>query len=48
MAHARGHHGIYRLRALADLPPNARRYVERLAELVGAPVVLLSVGPQRD
>ncbi len=35
-------------RSLADLPPTARRYVERLAALAGAPVVLLSVGAQRD
>jgi len=36
------------VRALAQLPANARRYVERLSELVGAPVLLLSVGPQRE
>jgi len=35
-------------RALADLPANARRYLERLAGLVGVPVALLSVGAQRD
>jgi adenylosuccinate synthase len=35
-------------RSLADLPANARRYVDRLAALVGAPVVLISVGAQRD
>jgi len=35
-------------RALGDLPANARRYVERLAQLVGAPLTLLSVGPGRD
>jgi len=35
-------------RSLDDLPGAARRYVERLSALVGAPVVLLSVGPQRD
>src|SRR5437773_2483460 len=35
-------------RALADLPANARRYLERLAALVGVPVALLSVGAQRD
>jgi len=35
-------------RALGDLPPNARRYVERLVELVGARLALLSVGPGRD
>jgi len=36
------------VRALADLPPNARRYLDRLSALVGTPVVLLSVGPQRE
>ena len=35
-------------RALTDLPPNARRYVDRLSALVGAPVMLLSIGPQRE
>jgi adenylosuccinate synthase len=35
-------------RALADLPPAARRYVARLEALVGAPVAILSVGAQRD
>jgi adenylosuccinate synthase len=35
-------------RELADLPHNARRYVERLAALVGAPIALVSVGAQRD
>src|SRR5437867_3215464 len=36
------------VRALGDLPPNARRYLDRLSALVGTPVVLLSVGPQRE
>ncbi len=35
-------------RGPADLPAAARRYVERLAELCGAPVDILSVGPARD
>ena len=35
-------------RTLADLPANARRYIERLATLVGAPVALVSVGAPRD
>jgi adenylosuccinate synthase len=34
-------------RRLADLPANARRYVERLAELHGLPVSIVSVGPDR-
>ena len=31
-----------------DLPLNARRYVERMGELVGVKVVAVSVGPDRD
>jgi adenylosuccinate synthase len=38
---------IHEVRALADLPENARRYVTALEELAGAPIVLLSVGPER-
>jgi adenylosuccinate synthase len=34
-------------RRLADLPPAARRYVDRLAELLGLPVTIVSVGPDR-
>ncbi len=30
-----------------DLPPNARRYIERLEELLGAEIVLVGVGQQR-
>jgi adenylosuccinate synthase len=35
-------------RRFEDLPANARRYVERIEELAGVPVALLSVGPGRD
>ncbi len=35
-------------RAFADLPTNARRYVERIAELLGCPVDIVSVGPRRE
>ncbi len=31
-----------------DLPPRAQAYVNRLAELTGAPVSFISVGPERD
>ena len=31
-----------------DLPENARRYVERLAELSGAPIDIISTGPDRE
>jgi adenylosuccinate synthase len=32
----------------ATLPENARRYVERIGELLGRPVAIVSVGPDRD
>jgi adenylosuccinate synthase len=35
-------------RHLTDLPANARRYVEKVEELVGVPVATLSVGPGRE
>jgi adenylosuccinate synthase len=34
-------------RRLSDLPSAARRYVDRLAELLGLPVTIISVGPDR-
>jgi len=36
------------IREWKQLPENARRYVERLAELVGAEIGLVSTGPDRD
>jgi adenylosuccinate synthase len=38
---------IHAVRALADLPENARRYVSAVEDLAGVPVVLVSVGPER-
>jgi adenylosuccinate synthase len=35
-------------RRSADLPAAARRYVERLGELLGRPVTVISVGPDRE
>ena len=35
-------------RRLADLPPNTRRYIERIEDLSGVRLVLVSVGPDRD
>ncbi len=35
-------------RKMADLPAAARRYLDRLSELAGAPLGLVSVGPDRD
>jgi len=39
---------ITEVRAWGDLPPAARTYVERVEELAGAPIGLISVGPQRS
>jgi adenylosuccinate synthase len=36
------------VRTYADLPANTRRYLERVAELVGVPIQLISVGPDRE
>jgi adenylosuccinate synthase len=38
---------IHAVRALADLPESARRYVTALEEHAGVPIVLVSVGPER-
>ncbi|HEX2767671.1 MAG TPA: adenylosuccinate synthase [Geobacteraceae bacterium] len=35
-------------RSFADLPEKAQRYVLRLEELIGCPIVLVSVGARRD
>jgi len=31
-----------------ELPSNARRYLERLQELLGVPITMISTGPERD
>jgi adenylosuccinate synthase len=36
------------MRRFADLPAGARRYVDRLAELAGVPIDIVSTGPDRD
>jgi adenylosuccinate synthase len=36
------------VREYASLPPAARRYLERVQELVGVPLDLISTGPDRD
>jgi adenylosuccinate synthase len=38
---------LHNVRAMADLPENARRYVSALEAVAGVPIVLLSVGPER-
>jgi adenylosuccinate synthase len=35
-------------RKFADLPENAQRYIKRLRELIGVPVGIISVGPERE
>src|SRR5438874_1341767 len=42
------HEEIGDARTLEDLPPNARRYIEFVADYLGIPVVLVGVGPARD
>jgi adenylosuccinate synthase len=39
---------ISKARKWADLPPAAQRYIERIAELIGLPVTIVSVGPDRE
>jgi adenylosuccinate synthase len=38
---------IHDCRSMADLPENARRYVDAVERLSGAPIALVSVGPER-
>ena len=39
---------ISHIRKLADLPTNARRYVDTISELLGTRVEIVSVGPDRE
>ncbi len=36
------------LKQVDELPANARRYIERVEELVGAPIDIISTGPDRE
>lgn len=36
------------LTTMEELPPTARAYIRRIAELVGVPVTMISTGPKRD
>jgi adenylosuccinate synthase len=36
------------VKKLEDLPANARVYLDRIQELIGVPIELVSVGPERD
>jgi adenylosuccinate synthase len=38
---------IHGCRSMADLPENARRYVDAVERLSGAPICMVSVGPER-
>ena len=46
--HPGWHSSTRKLRKLEDLPNGARAYVDRLEELVGVPVDIISTGPHRD
>jgi len=35
-------------RKFEELPPNAQRYVRRLGDLIGKPIEIVSVGPERE
>ena len=41
-------HSLSCIRRLADLPPAARAYLDRLQDLAGAPIQYVSVGTRRD
>jgi adenylosuccinate synthase len=36
------------LRRFEDLPPNARNYLQKVEELAGVPLMIISVGPDRE
>ena len=42
------HEDITGARSLDDLPPNARAYLDFVADYLGVPIVLVGVGPGRD
>lgn len=42
------HVDVTQVRTYAGLPADARRYLDRVAELVGKPVDIVSVGPDRE
>jgi adenylosuccinate synthase len=39
---------VYDVRRAEDLPPLARNYLERLSHLVGCPIEVISIGPDRE
>ena len=46
--HPGWHSPTSKLRKLEDLPRNARSYLDRVEELVGVPIDIVSTGPHRD
>ena len=32
----------------AELPENAKKYIEKVEDLIGAPIGIISVGPDRE
>lgn len=41
-------HDVTGVRRLEEFPANARRYIDRISELISVPVGVLSVGPDRE
>jgi adenylosuccinate synthase len=41
-------HDVSAVRSLKDFPSNARRYMDRISELISVPLGVLSVGPDRE
>ena len=39
---------VSKVRRLEDFPTNARRYIDRISELISVPIGVLSVGPDRE
>ena len=39
---------VSNVRKLDDFPSNARRYIDRISELISVPIGVLSVGPDRE
>ena len=39
---------ISKIKNYEDLPDNAKKYIEKVEDLIGAPVGIVSVGPDRE
>jgi adenylosuccinate synthase len=42
------HESLEQARAMSDLPVNARRYLDRIAQLTGVPIAMVGTGAARD